>query len=140
MQVAWIDALLGGMMIGASAVILWWMMAKIAGISGMSAGLLRPKSADFYWQAMFLLGVLCAPVVLRYWIVLPDLRLPETVWRYVLAGVLVGVGTRLASGCTSGHGICGNARLSPRSLLATLLFMLSGFLTVYVGRHILGWI
>ena len=127
--------LVGGMLIGLSAVMLWWSIAKIAGISGIVASLWQPNSPDFAWQLAFFVGLLVSPWVIGGLFGLPTITVSSSPWLYVIAGLLVGVGTRMGSGCTSGHGICGNARFSPRSLLATIAFMATGFLTVFIGRH-----
>ncbi|PAL17017.1 YeeE/YedE family protein [Moraxella osloensis] len=127
--------LVGGMLIGLSAVMLWWSIAKIAGISGIVASLWQPNSPDFAWQLAFFVGLLVSPWVVGGLFGLPTITVSSSPWLYVIAGLLVGVGTRMGSGCTSGHGICGNARFSPRSLLATIVFMSAGFLTVFIGRH-----
>lgn len=144
MQIDWASftpaaSLAGGMLIGLAASWLVLMNGRIAGISGMLGGLLD-RAGDWPLRLAFVLGLLLAPAV---WLVfiggLPALQLDASLPRLLLAGVLVGVGTRLASGCTSGHGVCGLSRLSPRSLLATLSFMLSAGVTVYIVRHCLGW-
>lgn len=127
--------LVGGMLIGLSAVMLWWSIDKIAGISGIVASLWQPHSPDFAWQLAFFVGLLVSPWVIGGLFGLPTITVSSSPWLYVIAGLLVGVGTRMGSGCTSGHGICGNARFSPRSLLATIVFMSAGFLTVFIGRH-----
>lgn len=132
--------LLGGMLIGLSAVILWWSIAKIAGVSGIVASLLQPTSANFAWQLAFFIGLLVSPWVYGLFFTLPAIGVTASPWLYIVAGLLVGVGTRMGSGCTSGHGICGNARFSPRSLVATFAFMLAGFVTVYLGHHVLSLI
>ena len=129
--------LVGGMLIGLSAVMLWWSIAKIAGISGIVSSLLQPNSPDFSWQLAFFVGLLVSPWVVGGLFGLPTITVSSSPWLYVIAGLLVGVGTRMGSGCTSGHGICGNARFSPRSLLATITFMSAGFVTVFIGRHLL---
>ena len=127
--------LVGGMLIGLSAVMLWWSIAKTAGISGIVASLWQPNSPDFAWQLAFFVGLLVSPWVVGQLFGLPTITVSSSPWLYVIAGLLVGVGTRMGSGCTSGHGICGNARFSPRSLVATIAFMATGFLTVFIGRH-----
>ena len=132
--------LVGGMLIGLSAVMLWWSIAKIAGISGIVASLWQPDSPDFTWQLAFFVGLLVSPWVVDQLFGLPTITVSSSPWLYVIAGLLVGVGTRMGSGCTSGHGICGNARFSPRSLVATIAFMATGFLTVFIGRHLLSLI
>ena len=132
--------LVGGMLIGLSAVMLWWSIAKIAGISGIVSSLLQPNSPDFTWQLAFFVGLVVSPWLVGRLFGLPTIEVTPSPWLYVIAGFLVGVGTRMGSGCTSGHGICGNARFSPRSLLATIVFMSAGFVTVFIGRHLLALI
>jgi len=134
------NPLVGGMLIGLSAVMLWWSIAKIAGISGIVASLWQPNSPDFAWQLAFFVGLLVSPLLVAGLFGLPTITVSSSPWLYVIAGLLVGVGTRMGSGCTSGHGICGNARFSPRSLLATIVFMSAGFVTVFIGRHLLSLI
>jgi uncharacterized membrane protein YedE/YeeE len=101
-------------------------------------GLLRPKAGDVAWRAAFVLGLIGAPGLYGVFSALPESRIEAGGPTLVLAGLLVGLGTRYASGCTSGHGVCGLSRLSPRSSAATLIFMGAGFATVYVARHLLG--
>lgn len=133
------SAIAGGALIGLSAAILWVANGRIAGISGIVGGLLAPPSADFAWRAAFIAGLLAAPVFYRAsGGALPDLATPVSLAVVLAAGVLVGIGTRLGSGCTSGHGVCGLARLSPRSLAATGVFMIAAAATVFVVRHIVG--
>ena len=130
-------ALAGGILLGlASAIFILW-NGRILGISGIVGGLLRPKAGDAGWRISFVLGMLAAPLL--YMLVAGPV--PATIdagWgTVVLAGLLVGVGTRYGSGCTSGHGVCGLSRLSPRSLAATLSFMGAGFAIVFLARHVL---
>jgi uncharacterized membrane protein YedE/YeeE len=133
------SAIAGGALIGLSAAILWVANGRIAGISGILGGLLAPLNADFPWRAAFVAGILLAPLLYRAsGGTLPDLATPASLAVVLVAGVLVGFGTRLGSGCTSGHGVCGLARLSPRSLAATGVFMIAAAVTVYVVRHIVG--
>ncbi|GGA38987.1 YeeE/YedE family protein [Dyella nitratireducens] len=135
----WLFAALGGGLIGLSAVLLMGTLGRIAGISGIAAGLLsRTLAGDRAWRVCFVFGLATAPVFLRWW---PDIHVgvPQVGWPWmVAAGLLVGVGTKLGSGCTSGHGVCGMARLSSRSMLATVVFMSVAIATVYVVRHVLG--
>lgn len=134
----WVLSLLGGILIGLAAVWLMAMLGRIAGISGIAGGLLQGAS-DWPWRAAFVAGLVISPLCL--WLVRGDhgLGAPQVAWPWMaLAGLLVGVGTRLCSGCTSGHGVCGIARLSPRSLVATAVFMLLGMGTVALIRHVLG--
>lgn len=131
-------SLAGGLLIGLAAAAFVLLNGRIAGISGILGGLLRPSRDDVAWRVAFLAGLVAAP--LAYVLVAP---LPETYigagdGALVGAGLLVGIGTRYGAGCTSGHGVCGLSRLSPRSLVATVSFMLAGFVTVYVLRHVIG--
>jgi uncharacterized membrane protein YedE/YeeE len=129
----------GGILIGLAAALLILASGKILGVSGILGGLFRPRAGDAGWRVLFILGLLLAPLV---WRSLAALAAPPIAGHSALlaiAGLLVGFGTRLGSGCTSGHGICGLSRLSPRSLVATALFMLAGFATVFVTRHVIGW-
>ena len=132
-------SLAGGLVIGLAAAILVLLNGRIAGISGIIGGLLKPTQGDLAWRAAFMAGLLAAPLVYALFASLPAPRI-EAGWpALVAAGLLVGVGTRYGSGCTSGHGVCGMSRLSPRSLVATLAFMAAGFVTVFVMRHVLGF-
>ena len=132
-------ALIGGGLIGLSAVLLMAFSGRIAGISGIVAGLLPPKPAeDRTWRIAFILGLLLAPAVLA--IFTGDNRIgAPTVGPVMLiaAGLLVGVGTALGGGCTSGHGICGISRLSPRSMAATATFVATAMVTVFIVRHVI---
>lgn len=134
----WLPALLGGLLIGlASTVLLLW-NKRIAGVSGILGGLLRLTPQDRAWRIAFILGLLLAPSLYHLISERPAVHI-ETSWPLLLvSGLLVGFGTRLGSGCTSGHGICGLARNAPRSWAATLTFMLAGIVTVFVIRHLLG--
>lgn len=132
------SALAGGALLGVAAALFIMVNGRILGVSGIVGGLLRPQSGDKGWRIAFLLGLFAAPFVHGVWSTLPAARV-DADWTTVgIAGLLVGFGTRCGSGCTSGHGVCGLSRLSPRSLVATLSFMAAGFLTVYVVRHLLG--
>lgn len=130
-------ALAGGVLIGIAAAMFVLLNGRIAGISGVLGGLLRPEKGDVAWRAAFVLGLVGAPLVYGLFAVLPVARIDAGYGALALAGLLVGVGTRYGSGCTSGHGVCGLARLSPRSLAATGVFMAAGFATVFVARHLL---
>ncbi len=132
-------ALLGGALIGLAASLLLVLNGRIAGISGILGGLLqRCSAAEVRWRAAFVAGLVVAPAVFALGFALPEAHV-EARWSVLgVAGLLVGYGSRLGSGCTSGHGVCGLSRLSPRSLVATLSFMGAGFLTVFVVRHLLG--
>ena len=131
-------ALAGGVLIGAAAGMFALLNGRIAGISGVIGGLLRPATGDLAWRAAFVIGLLGSPLVYALFTVLPTPRISAEYGTLVLAGLLVGIGTRYGSGCTSGHGVCGLSRLSPRSLVATATFMSAGFVTVFVTRHLFG--
>ena len=132
-------ALAGGLLIGLAAALLLAFNGRIAGISGILGGLLaHPRSGEFAWRAAFVLGLILAPALYQVFAALPASRVDTGGAGLVAAGLLVGYGARLGSGCTSGHGVCGLSRLSPRSLAATLTFMAAGFATVFVARHLLG--
>ncbi|MDH0423984.1 YeeE/YedE family protein [Stutzerimonas stutzeri] len=143
MMIDWINftpwtALAGGVLIGAAAGLFVVLNGRIAGISGLLASLLERGAEGRGEKALFLLGILLAPLC---WLLMAELPAAEfqTNWLGLLAaGLLVGIGTRYGSGCTSGHGVCGISRLSPRSIVATLAFMAAGFATVFVLRHLLG--
>jgi len=133
-------SLTGGVILGIASAIFILVNGRILGISGILGGLLPPKVGDTTWRIAFLLGFAAAPTVFHavvpaQYITAP--RIDATDLMVVVAGLLVGIGTRYASGCTSGHGVCGLSRLSPRSLVATASFMGAGFATVYVMRHVL---
>lgn len=130
-------SLVGGLILGVATVILLLGIGRIAGISGIFSSLLKPKRVEM-WQVLFIVGLIGSPLLYRLARPLPDIEVSTSLPLLIAAGLLVGFGTRLGSGCTSGHGICGNARLSPRSLAATVTFMIFGIATVYIGRHLLG--
>ena len=143
MSIAWNEftpwsALAGGALIGLAAAMFVLLNGRIAGISGVIGGLLKPVKNDVAWRAAFVLGLVGAPWVYALFAALPQPRIDASFGALVVAGLLVGVGTRYGSGCTSGHGVCGLARLSPRSLVATVAFMAAGFATVFVTRHLIG--
>ncbi|MET3496615.1 YeeE/YedE family protein [Variovorax boronicumulans] len=131
-------ALAGGVLIGLAAAMFALLNGRIAGISGVLGGLLRPLRGDVAWRVAFVLGLVGAPAVYGIVAVVPLPRIDAGYGALVLAGLLVGLGTRYGSGCTSGHGVCGLSRLSPRSLAATIAFMGAGFATVFVARHLFG--
>lgn len=128
-------SLAGGILLGLASAMFILVNGRILGISGILGGLLRPVKGDTGWRLAFLAGMLAAPLL--YFVVAgPTAPRIDAGWAtIVIAGLLVGVGTRYGSGCTSGHGVCGLSRLSPRSLVATLAFMGAGFVTVYLARH-----
>lgn len=142
-EVAWSDftpwtALAGGLLIGLAAALFLLLNGRIAGISGILGGLLSPSRGDIVWRFAFMAGLIGAPIA---WLMVADLPPIEINAGYpslIIAGLLVGLGTRYGSGCTSGHGVCGLSRLSLRSLAATLSFMAAGFITIYIIRHLLG--
>ncbi|KZX64558.1 MAG: YeeE/YedE family protein [Gammaproteobacteria bacterium] len=131
-------ALAGGVLIGAAASLFVLLNGRIAGISGLLASLLEPDAEGRGEKLLFLLGLLLAPLLWVLFGKLPVLEFQSGWFGLLIAGLLVGVGTRYGSGCTSGHGVCGISRLSARSIVATLAFMAAGFGTVYVLRHLLG--
>ncbi len=134
------SALTGGLLIGLSAVLLMLFKGRIAGISGIVSRLFPPYSDNrFLSRAGFVLGLLAAPFLyLLFTGALPTITVSSDPVLMMSAGLLVGFGAVLGSGCTSGHGVCGISRLSPRSLLATTLFMAAGFITVFIMRHLVG--
>ena len=132
------SSLAGGLLIGLATAMFLLLSGRIAGISGIVGGLLRPARGDIAWRVVFILGLVAAPVFFAVAAPLPQVRIDADTATLIAAGLLVGVGTRYGSGCTSGHGICGLSRGSPRSLVATAAFMFAGFVTVYVARHLLG--
>ncbi len=125
----------GGILIGLAAAAMVLFNGRIAGISGIVGGLLRPARRDIAWRVAFVAGLVGAPAMYRLFSNLPELRIDAGWGVLVIAGFLVGVGTRYGAGCTSGHGVCGLSRLSFRSLVATATFMATGFLTVFLIRH-----
>jgi uncharacterized membrane protein YedE/YeeE len=130
-------SLLGGVMIGLASIGLALFNGRIAGISGILGGLLPAERGDWAWRVAFLLGLLAAPWAFGLVQPMPPVHVGASTPLLVIAGLLVGLGTRYAGGCTSGHGVCGLSRLSLRSLVATLSFMGAGFATVYLMRHLL---
>jgi uncharacterized membrane protein YedE/YeeE len=142
MNIDWIaftpwSALAGGVLIGIAAAMFVLINGRIAGISGIIGGLLRPSLPDLGWRLAFIGGLLIAPSVYGAVTYLPGLRIEASHATLIAAGLLVGVGTRYGAGCTSGHGVCGISRLSPRAIVATAIFMGAGFATVYVVRHLI---
>jgi uncharacterized membrane protein YedE/YeeE len=130
------SALAGGALIGVAAAMFVLLNGRIAGISGILGGLIRPRKGDIAWRAAFVIGLIAAPLIYALVRTAPSIRIDTGFGGLVIAGLLVGVGTRYGGGCTSGHGVCGIARLSPRSLIATVVFMLAGFATVFILRHL----
>ena len=133
-----LTALAGGILIGLASAWLILMNGRIAGISGILGGLLNNDRDNRGWQFAFIVGLLAGPAVWGLFHALPTIEINASYPVLIAAGLLVGIGTRYAAGCTSGHGVCGLSRLSPRSLAATMTFMFGGFATVYVVRHLLG--
>ncbi len=133
-------SLSGGVLIGVASTLLMLFLGRIMGATGILAGLLQPKSADdLTWRAAILAGMVSGPLVV--WGVsgqMPAVQVPISPFMLVIGGLIVGVGVTYGGGCTSGHGVCGMARLSPRSIVATITFMLFTFATVFVVRHIIG--
>lgn len=129
-------SLAGGALIGFAAALLLLLNGRVAGISGIVGGLLVPRRGEVGWRLAFVAGLLAAPLVMLLAGRPPAPRIDAGFGLLVIAGLLVGVGTSYGSGCTSGHGVCGLSRLSPRALVATLAFMGAGMLTVFVARHV----
>jgi hypothetical protein len=132
-----LSSLAGGVLIGVAVALFVLCNGRIAGISGIVGGLLRPQRGDVGWRAAFVIGLILAPLLYREFTTLPEIRIEAGTGLIILAGLLVGMGTRYGAGCTSGHGVCGLSRWSPRSIVATLSFMAAGFATVFVMRHLL---
>ena len=129
-------SLTGGMLIGLAAALFILLEGRIAGISGILGGLLRPRRGDTAWRLLFLGGLAAAPLAWSLFAAAPAMHIEAGTGTLLAAGLLVGLGTRYGAGCTSGHGICGVSRLSPRSLVATATFVLAGFVTVWLLRHV----
>ena len=130
-------AFLGGLLLGIAVIGYLFVNGRITGISGMVAQILSFKSLSQNPATWFIFGLIVTPFIYGLF-VQPDIIMTSNPWLLIIAGLLVGFGTRLGSGCTSGHGICGMSRLSTRSIVATCTFMFAGFITVYVMRHVLG--
>ena len=130
-------SLADGVLLGLASALFILFSGRLLGISGILGGLIRPRSGDTGWRLAFLAGLLVAPAVWALFAAPEAPRIEAGGTTLLVAGLLVGWGTRYGSGCTSGHGVCGLSRLSPRSLAATLAFMATGFATVYVVRHLL---
>ncbi len=131
-------SLAGGLLIGLAAALFLLFNGRIAGVSGIVGGLLKPARRDIAWRVAFTAGLVIAPMVYALAAPLPQGHVEATYPVLLIAGLLVGIGTRYGSGCTSGHGICGLSRRSPRSIMATIAFMFAGFVTVYIARHLIG--
>jgi uncharacterized membrane protein YedE/YeeE len=131
-------SLAGGVLIGLATAMFLLLNGRIAGISGILGGLLRPTKGDVGWRIAFVAGLVFSPIAFSVAAPLPAVQINADATSLIMAGLLVGIGTRYGSGCTSGHGVCGLSRLSPRSMVATALFMLAGFVTVFITRHLIG--
>ena len=131
------SAIAGGVLIGIAAALFLLVNGRIAGISGIIGGLLRPSLPDIGWRVAFIAGLVLAPSLYAAFVYFPALKIDADYPTLLIAGLLVGVGTRYAAGCTSGHGVCGLSRLSPRALVATLCFIAAGIATVFVARHLI---
>ena len=144
MQIDWLaftpgPAFFGGILLGLAADLYAILHGRILGISGIVSGLLSPKEGDVNWRLSLALGILSAPLLSSLFFDLHTTTVIDADWiSIIVAGLLVGFGANYGSGCTSGHGVCGLSRLSPRSLVATVSFMTAGFLIVFVIRHVLG--
>ncbi|HCT7990747.1 TPA: YeeE/YedE family protein [Proteus mirabilis] len=143
MNIDWVhftpwSSALGGLLIGLAAAILLLFNGRIAGISGILGGVLTTNQQGNGWRWAFLLGMLITPALFYLFDKPLTPIIDVSSWQLIIAGVLVGAGTRLGNGCTSGHGICGLARLSRRSIVAVLVFMVTAFVTVYIQRHVIG--
>ena len=134
------SSLSGGIILGVASALFILMNGRVLGISGILGGLLPPKAGDTFWRLTFLAGMFASPWIFNLLAPTEFITTPQIdadLVMLVIAGLLVGIGTRYGSGCTSGHGVCGLSRLSPRSLVATLAFMAAGFATVFVIRHLI---
>ena len=141
MSIDWIaftpwPALAGGVVLGTAVALFLLFNGRIAGISGIVGGLLRPAPGDVAWRVAFIAGLVAAPLLYAVAAKPAELQIESGYALLVVAGLLVGVGTSYGSGCTSGHGVCGMSRLSPRSIAATAIFMGAGFVTVFLLRHV----
>lgn len=130
-----ISAAIGGVLIGLAAAILLVFNGRIAGISGILGGLLKPIKGDTAWKVAFVIGLMIAPAIFIWFAYTPEVNIATSTPILIVAGLFVGFGTRLGSGCTSGHGICGMARFSGRSIVAVLIFMIVAFVTVALANH-----
>jgi len=131
------SAAAGGALIGLAAGMLLLLNGRVAGVSGIAGGVLRPSHGDVAWRLAFLAGLVAAPLCYAFVRAIPSITFDISLPAIALAGFVVGIGTRAGSGCTSGHGICGISRMSPRSIVATCCFVGAGMATVYVVRHLL---
>lgn len=131
-----VAALAGGLLIGLAAAAFILLNGRIAGISGILGGLIKPHRGDIVWRLAFIIGLIAAPLIYALFWRLPEIQIEANPLTLIAAGLIVGFGTRMGSGCTSGHGVCGIARLSLRSIIATVIFMAAGFITVFLVRHL----
>ena len=141
MSNAWLNAVIGGALIGAASGSLMLGLGRIAGVSGVFGGLIKPVRDEWKWRIAFIAGMVCAGAFATFsgsGVLPAALASPQPIWLLIGAGLLVGAGTTLANGCTSGHGVCGLALVSTRSLVAVATFLSTGFVVTYVLRHLLG--
>ena len=131
-------SLAGGLVIGLAIALFLMFNGRIAGISGIVGGLLKPSPGDISWRIAFVAGLVLSPLIYSLASPLPKVEVEASYPVLIVAGLLVGIGTRYGSGCTSGHGVCGLSRRSLRSMVATAAFMFAGFVTVYIVRHLIG--
>ncbi|MGB0661592.1 MAG: YeeE/YedE family protein [Mangrovicoccus sp.] len=139
METEWIYGLIGGLLIGSAAALLLWVNGRIMGASGLVGGLIDGSGRNNARERIFFVaGLVGVPLIIALFRGAPASTVTSNIGVLIIAGLLVGVGTRLANGCTSGHGVCGISRFSPRGIMATLIYLVSGVLIVAVFRHILG--
>lgn len=131
-------SLFGGILIGLSAIALMALHGRIAGMTGILSGVIPPLTADWHWRAAFLAGAIVGPLAYILTGNTVAFAVPVSMAAMIIGGIIVGIGVTYGAGCTSGHGVCGMARLSPRSITATVVFMIFTFATVYVVRHVMG--
>ena len=131
------SAISGGAMLGIASAVFILLNGRIAGICGILGGLYRPQCNDIGWRVAFIIGLILAPLAWATVNTFPNINIEASNGLLAISGLIVGISTRYGSGCTSGHGVCGISRLSPRSIIATLAFMGTGFLTVFIVRHVL---
>lgn len=141
MDIDWIYGLIGGALIGTGGAVYLLGNGRIMGASGIIGGVVDGSGrSNMAERVLFLAGMVLVPLLLSFTVQHPDTHVTSNVWALVAAGLLVGVGTRIANGCTSGHGVCGISRLSLRGIVATVFYILTGGLSIVFFRHILGWI